>query len=59
MAQADKVKLRIWDDGVGFEPRKTKVGIGLRNMEDRVKALNGIFKVTSSEGKGVVIEAII
>lgn len=58
MAQSEKIKLRIWDDGVGFEPRKTKPGIGLRNMEDRVKALNGVFKITSGEGNGVVIEAI-
>lgn len=59
MAQADKIKLRIWDDGVGFDMRKHKTGIGLRNMHDRVKALGGMLNVNSSEGNGVVIEAIL
>nr|WP_322623198.1 sensor histidine kinase [uncultured Flavobacterium sp.] len=59
MAQADKVKLRIWDDGVGFDSRKSKPGIGLRNMYDRVKALGGTLNINSSEGNGVVIEAVI
>ncbi len=58
MSQGDKIKLRIWDNGVGFDTGKKKSGIGLKNMEDRVKDLGGSLTVTSAEGQGVVIEAV-
>lgn len=56
MAQGSHVKLRIWDDGVGFDPRKTKPGIGLRNIDERVRAMGGTFNLTANEGKGTTIE---
>lgn len=59
MAQGSMVKLRIWDDGKGFDIKKTRMGIGLRNIDERVKALGGTLNLNSGEGKGTVIEVII
>ncbi|MFP9112716.1 ATP-binding protein [Flavobacterium sp. RHBU_3] len=59
MAQGTMVKLRIWDDGKGFDIKKTRMGIGLRNIDERVKALGGTLNINSGEGKGTVIEVIV
>lgn len=49
--------LKIIDDGVGFK-NKTKKGIGIKNMEERVKMLGGEFTITSkiNEGTNVLIK---
>ena len=54
----DKITLRIWDNGIGFNPEKAKQGIGLKNIKVRTKALNGILKITSSSEKGTTIEIV-
>lgn len=56
--------LRIRDNGIGFYPRDvqtTPIGsrhMGLRNMEERTRLMNGSFRIDSSPGKGceVVVE---
>ena len=55
---ADKITIRIWDNGIGFNPEKVKQGIGLKNIKERTKALNGELKITSSTGNGTTIEVI-
>ncbi|WP_370568440.1 ATP-binding protein [Flavobacterium sp. CG_9.1] len=50
--------MRIWDNGIGFNPEKVKQGIGLKNIKERTKALNGELKITSSTGNGTTIEVI-
>jgi signal transduction histidine kinase len=59
MAQGETIKLRIWDDGKGFEAKKEKQGIGLKNIADRIKALGGSFTLNSAPGKGTVIEILV
>jgi signal transduction histidine kinase len=59
MAQRTALKLRIWDNGKGFDPKKVKSGIGLRNISDRIKALNGTFTIRNTPGAGTVLEIII
>ena len=54
----DKLTIRIWDDGVGFNTADHKKGIGLKNMRERTTALNGTLKITSDIGKGTSIEII-
>ena len=54
----DKVTIRIWDNGVGFHPEKAKQGIGLKNIKERTKALNGELKISSEIGKGTTLEVI-
>jgi signal transduction histidine kinase len=54
----NKITIRIWDNGIGFNPEKVKQGIGLKNIKERTKALKGDLKITSSEEKGTTIEII-
>jgi signal transduction histidine kinase len=55
---ADKITIRIWDNGIGFNHEKVKQGIGLKNINERTKALNGELKITSSIGNGTTIEIV-
>ncbi len=52
--EGDKKQLsvKVMDDGVGFDPRNNRKGIGISNMINRVKSYNGEFKIDSSPGKG-------
>lgn len=54
----DKTTIRVWDNGIGFNPEKVKQGIGLKNIKERAKALNGALKITSSPDKGTTIEIV-
>ncbi len=42
----------VEDDGKGFDPGQEQSGLGLRNLEERVKALHGYFSVASSAAMG-------
>lgn len=42
----------IEDDGKGFDKNSVSKGIGLKNIEDRVKALNGEFDIDTAIGRG-------
>jgi len=49
--------LHISDNGRGFSPDDTKAqGLGLRNMQERMDQLGGLFQITPILGKGVTIE---
>jgi signal transduction histidine kinase len=56
------VLLTVKDDGIGIDlkkvqrERKMKKGFGLFSMEERVKLLNGSFKLTSKLKKGTSLE---
>lgn len=54
----DKITIRIWDNGIGFNPEKVKYGIGLKNIKDRTKILQGELKITSSSGNGTTLEIV-
>lgn len=45
----DQLKLRLTDNGKGFDIETQKGGIGLTNIQLRATFLNGIFKVKSSK----------
>jgi len=54
--QADGLEMRILDEGRGFNPdAKGRMGIGLTNMEERVRLLNGKLVVSSIPGGGTEI----
>lgn len=55
---SDKITIRIWDNGIGFNAEKVKYGIGLKNIKERTKALNGELKITSKIEKGTTIEIV-
>lgn len=52
----NKLHLVIIDDGIGFDATKRSKGIGLRNIENRVKFYNGIIDIVSNPGKGFRLE---
>jgi len=49
--------LMVEDDGIGFEQNKNSLenfGIGLTNIETRVRTLNGEFILESRRSKGTI-----
>ena len=49
------LSFRVSDDGAGFEPLATHVGVGLRNMRDRLDAFDGRLEITSAPGRGTAV----
>ncbi len=55
-SEHDKLQITISDNGRGFDVQHlSDPGIGLKNMRDRVKRLEGQFCIDSVMGKGTVI----
>lgn len=52
-----RLSLTVEDDGAGLNPEKVVKGHGLRNIEERVKALGGNFILESAIGTGTSISA--
>lgn len=48
----ENLKLTIKDDGVGFDISKKSKGIGIQNIEARVKSCHGKFEMKSKKGEG-------
>jgi signal transduction histidine kinase len=51
------LRLRIADNGIGFELAGTARGLGLTSMRERVELSGGRFGIQSSPGQGTRIEA--
>ena len=51
--------LEVDDDGVGFEVAAPRTGMGLANLEDRVKSLGGTLAIESLVGEGTTVRASI
>jgi signal transduction histidine kinase len=52
---ADKIQLRLVDDGRGFDPRREHEGFGLIGMKERVDRMGGEFTVRAKRGVGAEI----
>ena len=46
------LKMRVFDNGVGFDASAVKEGIGLANMKRRAELFSGKFIINSSPGNG-------
>lgn len=56
--QKDSVSLIVSDNGKGFQepfPRRVSNGMGLKNIRNRVKLLEGRFTINSSPGNGAKV----
>ncbi len=54
------VRLRIEDDGKGFDPRQVPAGhLGLAGMEARAARIGATFTCRSDPGKGTTIEVLV
>ena len=51
----DLVKMKMIDNGKGFNVKTAKSGIGLSNIKKRAESLSGKFILKSSPGKGCEI----
>lgn len=52
MEKQDTLRLRIADNGVGFDPALPSKGIGMNNIRNRVSLLSGHFTLHTAPGKG-------
>jgi signal transduction histidine kinase len=52
---ADRVRLEVTDDGVGFDPTAVNGGYGLRGMRGRVAEAGGTVTVRSAPGEGTSV----
>ncbi|RTY95830.1 ATP-binding protein [Flavobacterium sp. GT3R68] len=55
----DTIHVEIKDNGAGFNTKKTREGIGLKNMQSRIKIVNGEITIRSQKGKGTSIYLVI
>jgi signal transduction histidine kinase len=51
----DNVSLSIRDDGVGFDTGRSRIGLGLVGIEERVKELGGSVEVDSRPSRGTLL----
>lgn len=52
------LKISIADNGIGISPEKIKtMGIGITNMQKRMKAVHGLFEIKNHNGTIVELEA--
>lgn len=56
----NKLYISVEDDGVGFNPKKSlEGGIGLNQINARIKMMNGKFDVISAKNQGTKIKIIV
>lgn len=51
-----KYKIKVFDDGKGFNLEKTTFGNGISNIKKRAKDLGGKVEITSEKGKGTTVQ---
>jgi len=55
----ETLRLEIRDDGIGFDPNRTRSGLGLLGMRERTDALGGTFDVEAAPDAGVAIRVAV
>lgn len=53
----DRITLAIEDNGIGFDTRLTRKGLGISGMQDRMLAIGGRLIVESTPGAGTIVQA--
>ena len=54
-ARDHSLSFTVSDDGAGYDPSRTPMGSGQRNMADRLAALDGRLEVRSVPGEGTTV----
>ncbi len=55
-SQPNQLSIIIIDNGIGFNPNKIKLGLGLKNIKERAETLEAIIKIQSKVQQGTKIE---
>lgn len=55
----DSLHISIADNGKGFSPTQVKKGIGIKNLENRSRKLNGSFAIHSTLNIGTIVNICI
>lgn len=58
-ASKGSLMLEITDDGKGFDPTKTKKGVGLNNIISRAELFNGSVEIIAAPGDGCRVKVTI
>jgi signal transduction histidine kinase len=58
LPDAGMLRMRVTDDGRGFDPDTSEPGAGLANMRDRLDAVGGRVTITGVPGRGTVVTAL-
>lgn len=53
----DRLRVRVIDDGIGFDPATAPDGFGLTGMTERLSLVHGTLSVTSAPGAGTTLTA--
>jgi signal transduction histidine kinase len=53
---SEQLILEILDNGLGFDPKKTKSGFGLSSIKERVRTMKGTYIISSKKKKGTTIK---
>ncbi|MEM7798926.1 MAG: sensor histidine kinase [Chloroflexota bacterium] len=56
---AQEIRLRIIDDGTGFDPSQPAAGTGLKGIAERIESLGGTLAIDSRLNEGTVIDILI
>ena len=56
---SERVRLSVKDDGQGFQPDLNAGSFGLTSMQDRTRAMGGIWTIHSEPGRGTEVHASI
>lgn len=59
LEHADEWRLRVRDDGRGFDAAEADRGFGLESMSRQARALCGSLCVSSTSGSGTTVEALL
>ena len=54
----DTLILTIEDDGIGFEKSEMAYGLGLKNIENRTRLINGSFDIVTEKGNGTTLNIV-
>jgi signal transduction histidine kinase len=57
----DRLRLKVWDDGVGFDSKNMDQsgGRGLRGIQERAQRINGHLMVESNPGEGTMLDVTV
>ncbi|MBE9029925.1 sensor histidine kinase [filamentous cyanobacterium LEGE 11480] len=55
-AEAQRICLKITDNGRGFQIQQTSSGFGLQGMRERAESIDGTLTVNSTPGQGCIVQ---